>query len=84
MSASTRSGKAAERTTGGFNIMRYGAGTSGPARTLGQYMLGSAATFGYVLDHRRSKSGKNWLRVGVQVFHVDRNGDTDGGEVACG
>ena len=47
-------------------------------------MLGSAATFGYVLDHRRSKSGKNWLRVGVQVFHVDRNGDTDGGEVACG
>ena len=33
---------------GGFNIMRYGAGPSGPMRTLGQYMLGSGATFGYV------------------------------------
>ena len=33
---------------GGFNIMRYGAGPNGPMRTLGQYMLGSGATFGYV------------------------------------
>ena len=33
---------------GGFNIMRYGAGPSGPMRTLGQYMLGSGLTFGYV------------------------------------
>ena len=33
---------------GGFNIMRYGAGPSGPMRTLGQYMLGSGVTFGYV------------------------------------
>lgn len=37
--------------------MRYGAGASGPARTLGQYMLGSAATFGYVLDHWLGKMG---------------------------
>lgn len=39
---------------GGFNIMRYGAGPNGPMRTLGQYMLGSGATFGYALavyDH---------------------------------
>lgn len=36
------------QTKGGFNIMRYGAGPSGPMRTLGQYMLGSGVTFGYV------------------------------------
>ena len=37
----------AHRPLGGFNIMRYGAGPNGPMRTLGQYMLGSGATFGY-------------------------------------
>jgi hypothetical protein len=36
---------------GGFNIMRYGAGPQGPLRTLGQYMLGSGATFGYILPY---------------------------------
>ncbi|KAI4162717.1 MAG: hypothetical protein LQ342_003604 [Letrouitia transgressa] len=33
-----------------FNIMRYGAGANGPMRTLGQYMLGSAATFGFFMS----------------------------------
>lgn len=32
---------------GATNIIRYGPGPNGMMRTLGQYMLGSAATFGY-------------------------------------
>ena len=42
------SDKMLRQSKGGFNIMRYGAGPSGPMRTLGQYMLGSGVTFGYV------------------------------------
>jgi Reactive mitochondrial oxygen species modulator 1 len=32
---------------GTINIFRYGAGTNGVMRTLGQYMAGSGATFGF-------------------------------------
>jgi len=32
---------------GATNIIRFGPGPNGMLRTLGQYMLGSAATFGY-------------------------------------
>ncbi|RYO78889.1 hypothetical protein DL766_008670 [Monosporascus sp. MC13-8B] len=32
------------------NIFRYGAGTNGIMRTLGQYMAGSGATFGFFMS----------------------------------
>lgn len=35
---------------GTVNIFRYGAGTNGIMRTLGQYMLGSGATFGFFMS----------------------------------
>ncbi|KAF3807360.1 Protein MGR2 [Colletotrichum gloeosporioides] len=37
---------------GSINIMRYGAGPNGIMRTLGQYMAGSGATFGYAQPYR--------------------------------
>ncbi|KAL3419926.1 hypothetical protein PVAG01_08425 [Phlyctema vagabunda] len=35
---------------GSVNIMRYGAGPNGVMRTLGQFMLGSGATFGFFMS----------------------------------
>ncbi|PBP26009.1 hypothetical protein BUE80_DR003112 [Diplocarpon rosae] len=35
---------------GSTNIMRYGAGPNGVMRTLGQYMIGSGATFGFFMS----------------------------------
>ncbi|KAI4157215.1 MAG: hypothetical protein L6R39_000720 [Caloplaca ligustica] len=45
-----RSNSMAKLIEGGFNIMRYGAGPNGVMRTLGQYMLGSGATFGFFMS----------------------------------
>ena len=35
---------------GSLSIIRYGPGPNGMLRTLGQTMMGSAATFGYVVE----------------------------------
>ncbi|KAF2861416.1 hypothetical protein K470DRAFT_215038 [Piedraia hortae CBS 480.64] len=35
---------------GATNIIRFGAGPNGMMRTLGQYMLGSATTFGFFMS----------------------------------
>ncbi|KAI1760294.1 reactive mitochondrial oxygen species modulator 1-domain-containing protein [Hypoxylon sp. FL1150] len=35
---------------GTVNIFKYGAGTNGIMRTLGQYMLGSGAAFGFFMS----------------------------------
>ncbi|PMD57694.1 uncharacterized protein K444DRAFT_533789 [Hyaloscypha bicolor E] len=35
---------------GSVNIMRHGAGPNGVMRTLGQFMLGSGATFGFFMS----------------------------------
>ncbi|KAK4218964.1 reactive mitochondrial oxygen species modulator 1-domain-containing protein [Rhypophila decipiens] len=39
-----------ETLTGTVNIARYGAGPNGIMRTLGQFMLGSGATFGFFMS----------------------------------
>jgi hypothetical protein len=41
-------------STGTVTIFNYGAGPNGVMRTLGKYMLGSGATFGYALSLRIS------------------------------
>lgn len=47
------------------NIVRFGPGPNGMLRTLGQYMMGSAATFGYV---QPILSGKQPLTASHSFF----------------
>lgn len=47
------------------NIVRFGPGPNGMLRTLGQYMMGSAATFGYV---QPILSGKQLLTASHSFF----------------
>lgn len=56
---------------GATNIIRFGPGPNGMMRTLGQYMVGSAATFGYVQLVRRN-SKISFLTVS-QLLHVHWN-----------
>ncbi|ORY97740.1 reactive mitochondrial oxygen species modulator 1-domain-containing protein [Syncephalastrum racemosum] len=35
---------------GGINLIRFGSGTKGPVSMLSQYMLGSAASFGFFMS----------------------------------
>jgi hypothetical protein len=53
---------------GATNIIRFGPGPNGMMRTLGQYMVGSAATFGYVQRVRRH-SKFSFLTI-LQLLHV--------------
>lgn len=48
---------------GATNIIRFGPGPNGMMRTLGQYMVGSAATFGYVKTREYTISGTQLLTL---------------------
>ena len=51
---------------GATNIIRFGPGPNGMMRTLGQYMVGSAATFGYVNGVTAfGESTRSWYDFGT-------------------
>lgn len=54
---------------GATNIIRYGPGPNGMMRTLGQYMLGSSATFGY------ASTSPAQLRETIEITGVDHRLD---------
>ncbi|PHH55141.1 Protein MGR2 [Ceratocystis fimbriata CBS 114723] len=65
---------------GTLHIFRYGAGSSGIMRTLGQYMAGSGATFGFFMsvgsvvrsDTHTSELTQAYMRAQRQPYLVAR------------
>jgi hypothetical protein len=61
---------------GATNIIRFGPGPNGMMRTLGQYMVGSAATFGYAREHLIKEFHQGICAIMLtymQILHVHRH-----------
>ncbi|KAI9348416.1 reactive mitochondrial oxygen species modulator 1-domain-containing protein [Pilaira anomala] len=59
---------------GSISLMRYGAGTKGPINTLSQYMIGSAASFGFFMAIGSVVRSENRLPVSNLNLPVIVNG----------
>ncbi|KAH8802884.1 reactive mitochondrial oxygen species modulator 1-domain-containing protein [Xylogone sp. PMI_703] len=57
---------------GSVNIMRYGAGPNGVMRSLGQYMLGSGATFGFFMSIGSTIRQDSTSRQAMEAFARSR------------
>lgn len=71
-----RRSEPANTVKGSVNIMRYGAGPNGVMRTLGQFMLGSGATFGWDITCISTQMDTE-LIVCLQILHVNRKRYSD-------
>ncbi|KAI9833322.1 MAG: subunit of TIM23 translocase complex [Sarea resinae] len=53
---------------GGVNMIRFGPGPNGFMRTLGQYMIGSAATFGFFMSIGSAIRTEELSPIAAQAF----------------